>query len=86
MRPPESIEETLSRLMPVAISEAGQRSLDAMLDELAGEEAPAEIPVAGRRGKRFWIYALPPAGIAAAAAFAFFLPHGSSVRKQITST
>ncbi len=86
MKQPESIEDMLSRLMPVAISEAGQRSLDAMLDELAGEEAAPEAPVAARRGKSVWIYALPPVGIAAAAAFAFFMPHGSSVRKEITST
>lgn len=86
MKQPESIEDMLSRLMPVAISEAGQRSLDAMLDELAGEEAVPETPATPHRGKSFWIYALPPAGIAAAAAFAFFMPHGSSARKEITST
>ena len=85
MRQPESIEETLSRLMPVAISEAGQRSLDAMLDELAGEEAAREAPVVAPHGKGFWVNVLPPVGIAAAAAFAFLIPQGSSARKEITS-
>jgi hypothetical protein len=85
VKPPESIEDMLSRLMPVAISESGQRSLDAMLDELAGEEAAPEAPAAAPRGKNFWIYALPPVGIAAAAALAFFMPLGSSPREQVTS-
>ncbi len=85
MKQPESIENMLSRLMPVAISESGQRSLDAMLDELAGEEVGPEMPVAAPRGKKFWIYVLPPTGIAAAAAFAFFMPEVSTARKEITA-
>ncbi|WAC18539.1 hypothetical protein OVA24_14990 [Luteolibacter sp. SL250] len=85
MKQPESIEDMLSRLMPVAISEAGQRSLDAMLDELAGEEAAPEAPAAAPGGKSFWIYALPPVGIAAAAALAFLMPLGSSPREAVTS-
>jgi hypothetical protein len=82
----ESIEDALSRLMPVAFSESGQRSLDAMLDELAGEEPVAEIPAIPARRRRLWIYALPPVGIAAAAALAFFMPHESPAQKKITST
>ncbi len=68
MQRPESIEEMLDRLMPVAISEKGQSSLDAMLDELCGpevEEAPSVR-------KSYWRYALPPIGIAAAVSFMFF--------------
>jgi len=83
MRQPESIEDMLSRLMPVAISESGQRSLDAMLDELAGEDPVVAQPVPR---KNFLPYLLPPVGIAAAAALAFFLPAGSSQRHEITST
>lgn len=88
MRQPESIEQTLARLMPVAISQEGQRSLDAMLDELAGEEpvedAVTEVSSRPRRDLRLLI--LPPVGIAAAAALAFFMPRGSSSsRTEITS-
>ena len=47
MPQPESIETMLSRLMPVAFSEEGQRSMDAMLDELCGEEPEAAAIPAG---------------------------------------
>lgn len=43
----QSIETILSRLMPPALSEHGQRDIEAMLDELAGSpvsEAPASQP------------------------------------------
>lgn len=87
MKQPESIEDMLSRLMPVAISEAGQHSLDAMLDELAGEEViDMPVTVKSRGVRRLWAYTLPPVGIAAAAAFAFFMPQSSSTRKEITSS
>jgi hypothetical protein len=56
----------LDRLMPVAISEEGQRSLDAMLDELCGPEVE---PVPARTN--FWKYLVPPAGIAALVTFVF---------------
>lgn len=36
MPTPDSIEAALFRLMPPALSESGQRSIEAMLDELAG--------------------------------------------------
>lgn len=86
MRQPESIEDMLSRLMPVAISEEGQRSMDAMLDELCGEEAGdapaiAEIP---QRKKAFWKFAVPPVGIAAATALAFFHP-GDGLTGELTT-
>lgn len=67
----ESIEEMLARLMPPAISGEGQRSLDAMLDELCGEEIP-ETAEAKAKVVR-WKIAVP-AGIAAAAAFAATFP------------
>lgn len=41
MPTPDSIEAALARLMPPALSESGQRSLEAMLDELAST-APAD--------------------------------------------
>jgi len=62
---PEQIEETLRRLMPVAISEEGQRSLDAMLDELCGVEQEAVAD------KRVWRFAVPGLGIAAAIILGF---------------
>jgi len=79
MPQPESIETMLSRLMPVAFSEEGQRSMDAMLDELCGgePEAPPEAVTtisAGGVKKNLWKFAIPPAGIAAATALAFFHP------------
>ena len=47
MHDPQSIETILSRLMPPALSENGQRDIETMLDELAGPvvlETPAEQP------------------------------------------
>lgn len=84
-RPEMEIEKMLSRLMPVAISEQGQDAMDGMLDDLCGGEGDGESSVhAGEppRRKHFgrispWKFALPPVGIAAATAFAFFksVPH-----------
>lgn len=71
MRAPEEIEEMLGRLMPVAVSEEGQRSMDAMLDELCG---PDEVEVPAVEKRRYWKYLVAPAGIAAATAFVFFHP------------
>lgn len=76
MYQPESIEEMLSRLMPPALSEEGQRSIDEMLDELCGEEV-AEIP---EKRKPSWKIAAP-VGIAAAAALAFGIPFFSPREK-----
>lgn len=67
----ESIEEMLARLMPPAISEEGQRSLDSMLDELCGEEV--EETVEPKLKVARWKIATP-AGIAAAAALAVSFP------------
>lgn len=65
-RPETSIEDALARLMPKAISEEGQRSLDEMLDELCGEEESAVVPIK-RRVKGGW-QILVSAGIAACVA------------------
>lgn len=62
MQTPDSIEAALARLMPPALSESGQRSIEAMLDELAAT-APrakaAHLP---------WLRWSVPTGIAAALA------------------
>ncbi len=63
MQTPDSIEAALARLMPPALSESGQRSIEALLDELAGV-TPA---VTGRRSFKLrpaWLTV--PLGIAAA--------------------
>ncbi len=80
---PEDIEAMLSRLMPPAFSEEGQRSLDMMLDELCGPEEDAEMETAAaappvvtempRLGPA-WKKILIPAGIAAAGALGFLIP------------
>jgi hypothetical protein len=47
MESPEDIEKALARLVPSAISERGQRSLDDLIDSLAaagGEEMVGEMP------------------------------------------
>ncbi|HVJ46995.1 MAG TPA: hypothetical protein VM511_11450 [Luteolibacter sp.] len=80
MQPPDSIEAMLDRLMPTAISEKGQRSLDEMLDELCGPEI-VEAPVVRRN---HWKYAVAPVGIAAAVAVAVFLP-GKETKKGVSS-
>jgi hypothetical protein len=63
MQTPDSIEAALARLMPPALSEAGQRSLEAMLDELAST-APA--PAARHFFKFRPAVVAIPLGIAAA--------------------
>lgn len=55
MQTPDSIEAALARLMPPALSESGQRSIEAMLDELAGA-----TPVV----RRPWSFTLRPVLIA----------------------
>jgi len=48
MESPEEIEKALSRLMPAALSENGQRSLDELIDGLTAGEGQAPLPrVAG---------------------------------------
>ncbi len=75
MPQPESIEAMLARLMPPAISEEGQRSLDAMLDELCGEEIEETPVVAAAAVEKSKILKFAaPIGIAAAVALAFALP------------
>jgi hypothetical protein len=75
MHKPDSIETILARLMPPALSEAGQRNIESMLDALSGESAPA---VRAKTGALTWLRWLLPAGIAAAVvAAALVLPLAS---------
>ena len=78
---PDSIEAALARLMPQAMSEAGQQSIDEMLDDLMGAECedtvvtqPVDVP-----NRRKWVV---PTGIAASLAmmalFSFMRPGGSN--------
>lgn len=69
MHKPDPVESILARLMPVALSDEGQRGIEAMLDELAG--TPAEIvPM-----RKPWFRRPLAAGVAAAAvAAAALLP------------
>lgn len=65
MQTPDSIQAALSRLMPPALSESGQHSIEAMLDELAAA-GPASAAVRPIRPRGFrWLI---PTGIAAALA------------------
>jgi hypothetical protein len=62
MPTPDPIEAALSRLMPPALSESGQRAIEAMLDELA---AAAPVALAASPVKRRAVWYLVPFGIAA---------------------
>jgi hypothetical protein len=63
MHKPDPVETILARLMPPALSEAGQRDIEAMLDALAG--VPAHTASAKPAGMA-WIRRVFTAGIAAA--------------------
>lgn len=67
MPKPESIEATLSRLMPPALSASGQRAIEDMLDELAGTDTSL------RRQHPHWLRFAVPSGIAAALVLGFGL-------------
>ncbi len=64
MQAPDQVEAILARLMPPGLSGGGQASIEAMLDDLAAEEAAElAVPVISRPAPgRSWIYG----GIAAA--------------------
>ncbi len=65
MREIDPIEAALARLMPVALSDSGQRSIHETLDELA-----VDVPVNPRHLRRKWGIGL---GIAAAATVSAFV-------------
>ena len=60
MESPEDIEKALGRLLPSAISERGQKSLEELIDSLAAGETVVEMP---RKSRWPWL-----GGIGAAAA------------------
>ena len=62
MQAPNSIEAALSRLMPPALTESGQRSIEAMLDELAAAVPGTPAGVPGKPRFARWVV---PLGIAA---------------------
>jgi hypothetical protein len=79
----EDIEKALSRLVPSAISEKGQQSLEDLIDGLAaeaGEEPevvalPETVTAAPKR--RMWNWTGGIAAAAAAVVAALVLPHGN---------
>jgi hypothetical protein len=74
MESPEDIEKALARLLPSAISDQGQRSLDDLIDSLAAGEAVVEMPPP-RRKPWGWIGGIGAA--AAAVALALVIPAGN---------
>lgn len=70
MHKPDPVETILARLMPVAMSDEGQRGIEAMLDELAG--TPAEVvPIRKPWYRRPFTGGIAAAGIAAAVLMPF---------------
>lgn len=65
MQAPDPIESILARLMPTALSQDGQLEIDAMLDELAGAEQEAVIPMSAGKWRTRTVIG---GGIAAAVA------------------
>ncbi len=77
MESPEDIEKALARLMPSAISEKGQRSMDDLIDSLAaGETVAVELPPAKKPSRWGWFGGIGAA--AAAVIVAVSLPKGGS--------
>ncbi|MEI7929198.1 MAG: hypothetical protein WCH40_11660 [Verrucomicrobiales bacterium] len=66
MQAPDPIESALARLMPIAMSASGQRSIEEMLDELAAGSKVVRV--------RDWRRLLVGLGIAAAVAALVTLP------------
>jgi hypothetical protein len=66
MQTPDPVETILARLMPPALSESGQRSIEALLDELAAEVPVCQAVPAPRPHRGWWIGGIAAAGIAAA--------------------
>ena len=70
MHKPDPVETILARLMPPALSEEGQRDIEAMLDELAGPVvAISPAPAVVSWPRRWVIGGIAAAGVAAAMIF-----------------
>ena len=80
MHKPDPIETILARLMPPALSVAGQRDIEAMLDELAGVAQPAPSARSAVVGwvRRMLTGAIAAAGVAAALIFPLAAPPAPS--------
>jgi len=80
MLKPDPVETILARLLPPALSEAGQRDIEAMLDALAGE--PAQTAPAKSAGvawiRRVFTGGIAAAGLAAALIFPLAAPPSPS--------
>ncbi|MCW1883336.1 hypothetical protein OKA04_01255 [Luteolibacter flavescens] len=79
MESPEDIEKALARLMPSAISEKGQRSMDDLIDSLAaGEVVEVEGLPAQKLSRPYWSWFGGIGAAAAAVIVAMSLPQGGS--------
>lgn len=80
MHKPDPVETILARLMPPALSEAGQREIETMLDTLAG--TPAQTSPATSAGvawmRRVLTGGIAAAGVAAALVFPLAAPPSPS--------
>ena len=74
MQTPDSVEVILARLMPPALSEVGQRSIEEMLDELASEAPPVIAGPSPKPRHFWWAGGIAAAGILAA----WLLPLGNT--------
>jgi hypothetical protein len=78
MESPEDIEKALARLMPSAISEKGQRSMEDLIDSLAAGEAVVELSPVKKPSRLPWFGFGGIGAAAAAVVVAFSLPQGES--------
>lgn len=68
MHDSHSVETILARLMPSALSESGQREIEAMIDELAAN-SPESAPSGHPWFRRITVGGIAAAGVAAALVF-----------------
>lgn len=66
MQTPDSVEAILARLMPPALSDAGQRNIDDMLDQLAVDAPPVIAGPTPRPHRGWWMGGIAASGILAA--------------------
>ena len=88
MESPEDIEKALARLMPSAISEKGQRSMEDLIDSLAAGETVAEVvelPPAKRPSRLPWFGGIGAAAAAVVVALSLPQTHGPAVVKNSTN-
>jgi hypothetical protein len=80
MHKPDPVETILARLMPPALSEAGQREIEAMLEALTGAsvQSPPAKPAGGTWPRRIITGGLAAAGVAAAWVFPLSTPPAPS--------